>query len=67
MLAVDADNFYTTDIVKSWEGQNAVFSFRDTQPEPIYSYVKTEAEEHNAEILEIVEKEKISDFANCGA
>lgn len=67
VLSVDADNFYTIDILSLWQRQNAVFSFHDTSPAPIYSYVQTVSDAHNAKITHIVEKEKISDFANCGA
>ena len=41
----------------SFVGENCIFSFRDENRDPIYSYVKTN---DNYEVLDIQEKEKIS-------
>jgi len=43
---------------------NATFTFHDTQPKPIYSYVTIDK---NDDVIEIKEKIKISDHANSGA
>ena len=45
IMLCDGDCFYTKDIVAMYrpiaaKGQNGVFFFNDTQPKPIYSYIK---------------------------
>ena len=73
ILCLDSDNFYTTDIISLWQGENTVFTFRDTLPEPLYSYVVEETLNNNNNessynvVKDIIEKEKISDNACCGA
>mmetsp|Transcript_15463 Transcript_15463/g.33504 ORF Transcript_15463/g.33504 Transcript_15463/m.33504 type:complete len:498 (-) Transcript_15463:47-1540(-) len=66
-VLVDGDTFYTVDVVGKYREvastHNAVFCFHDTQPNPIYSYIKMDDAD---EILEIKEKIKISDWANSG-
>lgn len=64
VLCLDSDNFYNCDIVSQWNGENCVFSFEDVNENPIYSYVKTN---ENNEIIDIKEKEKISNNACTGA
>lgn len=64
VMCLDSDNFYTCDIISQWNGENCVFSFEDQNENPIYSYVKTNK---NNEILDIKEKEKISNNACTGA
>ena len=64
VLCLDSDNFYTCDIISEWNGENCVFSFMDLTEKPIYSYVKTN---ENSQILDIKEKEKISNNASTGA
>lgn len=64
ILCLDGDNFYTCDIVRQWNGENSVFTFKDEQDTPIYSYVENGL---NSIITNIVEKEKISDYACTGA
>ena len=64
VLCLDSDNFYTTDIISQWNGENIIFSFEDENENPIYSYVKTN---ENNEIINIKEKEKISNNACTGA
>eukprot|EP00658_Telonema_sp_P-2_P037850 TRINITY_DN2720_c0_g1_i4.p1 TRINITY_DN2720_c0_g1~~TRINITY_DN2720_c0_g1_i4.p1 ORF type:complete len:687 (+),score=178.71 TRINITY_DN2720_c0_g1_i4:524-2584(+) len=51
-------------MLSSWDGKNCVFSFWDERPEPIFSYV--EVDDSN-KIIQIKEKDKISNLANCGA
>ena len=41
IISLDGDNFYTCDILNLWNGENLVFTFKDYQESPIYSYVKT--------------------------
>ena len=41
VLCLDSDNFYTIDIISKWNGENCIFSFKDKNDNPIYSYVKT--------------------------
>ena len=67
ILCLDSDNFYTTDIIKLWKGKNKVFTFQDKQINPIYSYITTTIHSNTNIISNIVEKEKISDNACCGA
>lgn len=72
ILCLDCDNFYTTDIIKLWKGENKVFSFKDKRDEPIFSYITTTSNTINTDIIsdiiyDIREKEKISDIACCGA
>ena len=64
ILCIDSDNFYTTDIISKWNGSNSIFTFFDDNPNPIFSYVKKDT---NQNILNIVEKEKISNYACTGA
>ena len=65
ILCLDSDNFYTTDIVQQWNGENKVFTFTDTLNEPIYSYLTTNP---NTDLIEnIIEKKKISENACCGS
>jgi capsule biosynthesis phosphatase len=63
ILCLDGDNFYLTDIISLWNGENCVFSFKDYNIEPIYSYLKM----NNNNIIDIKEKNKISDNACTGA
>ena len=64
VICLDSDNFYLCDIISMWKGKNCVFSFEDSNKNPLYSYVKTN---DNNEILDIKEKEKISNNACTGA
>ena len=64
VICLDSDNFYLCDIISQWNGENCIFSFEDENENPIYSYVKTN---ENNEILDIKEKEKISNNACTGA
>lgn len=66
ILCLDSDNFYTIDIISLFHHQinkNNVIVFKDETTEPIYSYSKVNI---NNEIIEIKEKEKISNYANTG-
>ncbi|KAJ1454955.1 nucleotide-diphospho-sugar transferase [Pelagophyceae sp. CCMP2097] len=67
-MLVDGDAFYTVDIVGMYRAVSgragASFVFHDTQPKPIYSYVKRDG--NSAVITAIKEKVKISDWANTG-
>ena len=65
LLCLDVDNFYTVDIISLWNMENVVFTFKDVEDEPIFSYVKTNTNKNI--ITDIVEKEKISNNACCGA
>ena len=62
-ITIDADNFYTTDILREWNNRNCVFTFHSTTDIPRFSYVKHE----RGVITHIVEKSKISNDASCGA
>lgn len=65
ILCIDSDNFYTTDIIKLWKGENKVFTFNDKLDNPRYSYINTT--NGTTLINRIIEKTKISDYACCGA
>ena len=64
ILSIDSDNFYTTDIISKWDKGNQIFTFSDTLNNPIYSYVTLD---NDNKINHIIEKEKISNHACCGA
>lgn len=66
-ILLDGDTFYTIDILSMYRTncmKNAVFCFEQTDTNPIYSYIKFN--EKNI-IKTIVEKQRISSFANTGA
>lgn len=63
ILCLDADNFYTENIIKAWNGQNSVFYVLDQGHEPVFSYLQLNEQ---SKIQDIKEKEKISDYACCG-
>jgi len=64
VICIDSDNFYLQNIIQEWNGENKIFVFEDIQKNPIFSYVKEDADNN---LLEIIEKEKISNLACCGA
>lgn len=63
ILCLDSDNFYTENIIKTWNHQNGVLYFQDQSPEPIFSYLELDS---HSKLKDIREKEKISDYACCG-
>mmetsp|Transcript_1472 Transcript_1472/g.3762 ORF Transcript_1472/g.3762 Transcript_1472/m.3762 type:complete len:295 (-) Transcript_1472:418-1302(-) len=67
VMLVDGDCFYEEDIVSKYRAvckrANAVFYFRDTQPKPMYSYIKMDSK---GQVTEVKEKVKISHYANTG-
>jgi len=65
-LLIDCDTIYNTNIIKKLRNisTNAVIYFEDTDSKPIYSYITLNDKN---DILDIKEKEKISNFANTGA
>lgn len=70
-VLMDCDNFYTTDILKvlRYQDSNSIVYFEDHQSNPIYSYLLMDpaaAEDRKGRILQIKEKQKISNFANTG-
>jgi beta-phosphoglucomutase-like phosphatase (HAD superfamily)/choline kinase len=58
IICIDADNFYTTDIIKLWDGTNSIITFNDgkNNKNPIFSYIKINDEN---KIIDIKEKEFI--------
>jgi len=64
VLCLDSDNFYLCDITSIWKGENCVFSFDNFNENPIFSYVKTN---DNNDVIDIKEKDKISNNACTGA
>ena len=63
VLCLDGDNFYTTDIIKLWDSKNKIFTFKNINDSSIYSYVNV----HEDRVIDIIEKEKISNHACSGA
>ena len=64
ILSLDSDSFYLCDIINKWNGENCVFTVKDYSSNPIYSYI--DVNDDNL-LIDIKEKEKISDFACTGA
>jgi capsule biosynthesis phosphatase len=63
IICLDSDNFYTIDIIRLWNGENKIITFEDLCKNEIYSYLNVE----NNKVIDIVEKQKISNHACCGA
>ena len=40
ILSLDVDNYYTTNIIDLWNGDNTVITIKDEGDVPLYSYVK---------------------------
>ena len=66
IISLDGDNYYTTNIIELWNGDNKLITIKDENDIAIYSYVKEDPNSDNV-ITDIVEKEKISDYACTGA
>lgn len=64
ILSLDSDNFFSTDVISLWNGENKIICINDESNEPIYSYIKVN---ENNEIIEMKEKVKISNNACTGA
>jgi capsule biosynthesis phosphatase len=65
-LILDCDTFYKEDIVTAYKkssNKNLIFYFKDSTPDPIFSYIKLDGKK----VVSIKEKEKISNNANSGA
>ena len=65
-LLLDCDTFYTEDVCSIFRlaQDNTVFYTKNTNPNPIYSYIELDQDDW---IQNIAEKRKISDNANTGA
>lgn len=65
-LLLDCDTIYTENIVETFRQSKSsmVFYTKKTNEPPIYSYIQMDA---SHTILDIAEKQKISNFANTGA
>jgi HAD superfamily hydrolase (TIGR01509 family) len=65
-IILDCDTFYTEDILNIFDNfnENVVFYRENYDKEPKYSYIELDNENN---IINIKEKEKISDNANTGA
>jgi len=64
-VLLDCDTFYTEDVLSMYRSinSNAIFYTTNTEPNPIYSYIKLNTE---GNVIEIAEKNKISNNANTG-
>jgi dTDP-glucose pyrophosphorylase len=65
-ILIDGDTFYTENILEKFRNvnKNAVFYTKNYEENPIFSYIKLD---YNDNIIEIKEKDKISNNANTGA
>ena len=57
ILCIDSDNFYETDIIKMWNGNNCIFTFHSKTKDAKFSYIELDAKTNN--IINIIEKKKI--------
>lgn len=64
IICMDGDNFYTYDIISHWNGENSVFYFNDESESSAYSFLKMDAQNN---IIDIMEKNRISIHASCGS
>lgn len=67
MLLLDCDTFYQDDIISKYKlstNKNLIYYFNDSFTDPIYSYIETT---NDGNVINIKEKQKISDKANTGA
>ena len=66
-LILDCDTFYTEDIIKIFKesNDNMVFYTKNDEVAPLYSYIELDSD--FSTIINIKEKQKISDNANTGA
>lgn len=64
-ILLDCDVFYTEDVINVFRKSETgmVFYTKKTGEKPIYSYIELD---NSLKILDIAEKRKISDNANCG-
>jgi len=65
-IVIDSDNFYNDDIITEAKNKktNLIFYHKDLDKNPIYSYIKIDSQ---SKVLDIKEKEKISDNICVGA
>lgn len=65
-ILIDGDTFYTENIINYFRNinDNAIYYIKNYETNPIYSYIKLD---ESNKVLEIKEKNKISDNANTGA
>ena len=65
-LILDCDTFYRQDIVNLFRNSpdNMIFYTESTNPTPLYSYISLDV---SSGVIQIKEKQKISDNANTGA
>ena len=64
-IIIDCDTIFFYDILTNFRSKtnNLLYYFIDNDSKPIYSYISIDSNQH---ILQIKEKEKISNYANCG-
>ena len=62
ILSLDGDNFFSTDVVKLWNGENMILTYEDKSNLDYFSFVKLDNEHF---ITDIVEKQRVSDFIAC--
>ena len=64
-MLFDCDTFYTQDVIDiyKYKTSNAVFYTINKEINPLFSYIKLD---DNKNIIKIIEKVKISDYANTG-
>lgn len=67
VLCLDGDNFYKIDIIKHWNNENKIIVFKDTNDSALFSYISILEDTESKQVVDIVEKNKISDYACTGA
>ena len=75
VLCLDGDNYFNEiDVIKIWNGENRLITVTNNNSTPIYSYLVTSQQtaannnnHNNSEVIDIVEKQKVSDIICTGA
>jgi capsule biosynthesis phosphatase len=62
VLCIDGDSFFLENVIEKWNGENCVYIFESHTKEPLFSYSKVQ----DNKIVDIKEKEKISNLASAG-
>ncbi len=68
ILCLDGDNFYLENIITNFENihnKNCIYVFEDNSNSQSFSYIQIDDE--NNQIIDIIEKNKISNLASTGA
>jgi choline kinase len=64
-MCMDCDTFYFDNVIEKYinsNNKNVIYYFKDKTKKDIFSFIKIK----NNSVIEIAEKNRISNFANCG-